>query len=113
MVTLAMARLAGARGTRGLAIPTAEKHCCWQLLLLVKYVRITTREFPEWPAELEFDPHAWREGHDPQLEKAVAVALEELKQHPAPELKRPLYPSYDWTATRAAQAKAAVDKAAQ
>ena len=29
--------------------------------------------------EVEFDPAAWRQGHDPQLEKAVAVALQELR----------------------------------
>ncbi|HZY90245.1 MAG TPA: PDZ domain-containing protein, partial [Gemmataceae bacterium] len=28
--------------------------------------------------EVEFDPKAWREGHDPQLEKAVALVLEAL-----------------------------------
>jgi hypothetical protein len=35
-----------------------------------------------------------------QLEKGVAVALELLKQHPAPELKRPPYPVYEWQKMR-------------
>ena len=29
--------------------------------------------------EIDFDPHAWRQGNDPQLERAVAVAMNELK----------------------------------
>ena len=56
--------------------------------------------------EVEFDPAAWRQGHDPQLEKAVAVALEELKDHPLPEIKRPKYPVYNWPAVRAAASSA-------
>ena len=45
--------------------------------------------------EVEMDPAAWRAGHDPQLEKAVAVLLEELKKHPRPaQTKRPPYPNY-------------------
>ncbi len=44
--------------------------------------------------EVEFDPHAWREGKDPQLEKAVAVVLDELGRHPIVEPKRPAYPVY-------------------
>jgi len=31
---------------------------------------------------VEQDPKAVSEGHDPQLEKAVALALEDLKEHP-------------------------------
>jgi tricorn protease len=57
--------------------------------------------------DVEFDPHSWREGRDPQLEKAVAVALDELKQHPVHGLKHPPYPSYNWTTLRAEQAKKA------
>jgi tricorn protease len=63
--------------------------------------------------EVEFDPHAWREGRDPQLERAVQVALDELKQHPAPELKRPPFPAYNWAAMRAAQAKKATTENAK
>ena len=45
--------------------------------------------------EVEMDPAAWRAGHDPQLEKAVEVLLDELKKHPRPpQPKRPPYPNY-------------------
>lgn len=50
--------------------------------------------------EIELDPAAWRQGHDPQLEKAVSVALGELQQHPLPEIKRPKYPVYNWSSVR-------------
>ncbi len=43
---------------------------------------------------VEQDPKAVAEGHDPQLERAVAVALEQLKQNPPPEPHRPAYPNY-------------------
>jgi tricorn protease len=35
-----------------------------------------------------------RAGHDPQLEKAVAVLMDDLDKHPLPEHKRPKYPNY-------------------
>jgi tricorn protease len=44
--------------------------------------------------EVEMDPQAWRAGRDPQLEKAVAVVLEELKKPRPPRPKRPAYPNY-------------------
>jgi len=44
--------------------------------------------------EVEQDPKAVRQGHDPQLEKAVEVVLEALKKNPAPKPKRPPYPNY-------------------
>jgi tricorn protease len=44
--------------------------------------------------EVEFDPAAWREGRDPQLEKAVALVLEGLKKHPVKKPRRPAYPDY-------------------
>jgi tricorn protease len=44
--------------------------------------------------EVEFDPQAWRAGHDPQLERAVEIALAELKQNPPPVNKRPAFPDY-------------------
>ena len=44
--------------------------------------------------EVEMDPKLVREGHDPQLEKAVAVALDELKKKPVNYGKRPSYPNY-------------------
>jgi len=47
---------------------------------------------PDVPIEL--DPKAWREGHDVQLEKAVAVALDELERHPLPRPQMPALPDY-------------------
>jgi tricorn protease len=44
--------------------------------------------------EVDLDPAAWRAGHDAQLDKAIEVVLEQLKQHPLPEIKRPEYPNY-------------------
>jgi tricorn protease len=44
--------------------------------------------------EVELDPKLVREGHDPQLERAVAIALEQLKLHPVPSPVRPAYPNY-------------------
>ena len=55
--------------------------------------------------EVEFDPALWRKGEDPQLEKGVSVALEDLKQHPVPPIKRPNYPVYNWSKVRADAAK--------
>lgn len=55
--------------------------------------------------EVDLDPALWRQGHDPQLEKGVAVALQELKDHPVPAIKRPKYPVYDWQKVRADAAK--------
>ena len=43
---------------------------------------------------VEQDPKAVSEGHDPQLEKAVSLALEELGKSPQPEVRRPAYPNY-------------------
>ena len=50
--------------------------------------------------EVEFNPQAWRQGRDPQLEKAVAVALEELKAHPLPDVKHPAFPNYNLQVTQ-------------
>jgi tricorn protease len=44
--------------------------------------------------EVELDPEALRAGHDLQLEKAVALVLEELKKNPPVKAKRPAYPNY-------------------
>jgi tricorn protease len=44
--------------------------------------------------EVEMDPKAVAEGHDPQLEKAVALALQSLSEHPVPEPHRPTFPNY-------------------
>jgi tricorn protease len=43
---------------------------------------------------VEYAPADWRAGRDPQLEKAVQVALEGLRKNPAVAPKRPKYPSY-------------------
>jgi len=44
--------------------------------------------------EVEMDPKSVKEGHDPQLERAVAVALEQLAKNPPPAPKRPEFPNY-------------------
>jgi tricorn protease len=44
--------------------------------------------------EVDWDPALWRQGKDPQLEKAVEVVLAELKRNPPPVYKRPAYPDY-------------------
>lgn len=44
--------------------------------------------------EVDLDPKLVREGHDPQLERAVEVALEQLKENPPATYKKPAYPNY-------------------
>ncbi len=44
--------------------------------------------------EVGFDPKAWREGHDPQLDKAVDLLQQELKKNPPKKTQRPPYPNY-------------------
>jgi tricorn protease len=44
--------------------------------------------------EVEFDPKAWRQGRDPQLEKAVEVVLDALRKQPQQKPKKPAYPNY-------------------
>jgi tricorn protease len=44
--------------------------------------------------EVELDPKLVRQGHDPQLEKAVEVMLQSLKAHPLPTYPKPDYPNY-------------------
>lgn len=44
--------------------------------------------------EVSMDPKAWRQGSDPQLEKAVQVVLEKLKANPLPKPTVPPFPSY-------------------
>jgi tricorn protease len=51
--------------------------------------------------EVENDPESVRAGHDLQLEKAVAVVLEELQKNPLPQHKKPVYPNYQNGAGRA------------
>lgn len=49
--------------------------------------------------EVEFDPQIWRQGRDPQLERAIAVALEGLKARPIPDVKHPAFPNYNLQVT--------------
>ncbi len=44
--------------------------------------------------EVEYDPAVVRKGHDPQLDKAIEVVMEELKNNPPAVLKRPEFPNY-------------------
>jgi len=44
--------------------------------------------------EVELDPKAMREGHDPQLEKTVELLLADLQKNPIPKHKKPPYPDY-------------------
>jgi tricorn protease len=45
--------------------------------------------------EVDVDPKLVREGHDPQLEKAVSLALDELAKHRAPTQYKPECPNYN------------------
>jgi tricorn protease len=49
---------------------------------------------PDPGLEVELDPKLVRQGHDPQLEKAVEVTMEALKKNPPPAHKKPAYPNY-------------------
>jgi len=44
--------------------------------------------------EAMMDPKLVREGHDPQLEKAVETVMHILKEHPLPQYATPTYPDY-------------------
>ena len=44
--------------------------------------------------EVELDPQAMREGHDPQLERAVQLLLSDLVKNPLPTYNKPPYPNY-------------------
>jgi tricorn protease len=44
--------------------------------------------------EVEMDPKSVHEGHDPQLERAVALALQQLEKNPAPLPHPPAFPNY-------------------
>jgi len=47
--------------------------------------------------EVELDPAAWRQGRDTQLEKAVAILMDELKRKPAAKPTLPPFPRYTET----------------
>ncbi|PYR73455.1 MAG: protease, partial [Acidobacteria bacterium] len=49
--------------------------------------------------EVELDPKAVAAGHDPQLERAVAIALDQLQKTPPPAPQRPPYPNYQQVPT--------------
>lgn len=53
--------------------------------------------------EVDLDPQAVRAGHDPQLEKAVQIVMDELKKNPLPQHKKPAYPNYHQSGEKAAQ----------
>jgi tricorn protease len=44
--------------------------------------------------EVDLDPAAYRQGRDAQLDKAIEIVMQQLKEHPLPQLKRPAYPNY-------------------
>lgn len=44
--------------------------------------------------EVDLEPATWHSGRDSQLEKAIEVVMQELKEHPLPQIKRPPYPNY-------------------
>ncbi|MBZ5582083.1 MAG: PDZ domain-containing protein [Acidobacteriia bacterium] len=44
--------------------------------------------------EVDQDPRSVRDGRDPQLERAVALAMDQLKKAPPLEPNRPAYPNY-------------------
>jgi tricorn protease len=45
--------------------------------------------------EVDMDPKAVAEGHDPQLERAVTIVMEQLKKNPPPKPHKPPYPNYN------------------
>jgi tricorn protease len=55
--------------------------------------------------QVDLDPAQWRQGHDPQLEKAVSVTLAILREHPVTPVKRPKYPIYNWPKVRSDASK--------
>jgi tricorn protease len=44
--------------------------------------------------EVDLEPTAYRQGHDAQLDKAIEVVMQQLKDHPLPKQQRPPYPNY-------------------
>ncbi|MBO0725285.1 MAG: PD40 domain-containing protein [Blastocatellia bacterium] len=62
--------------------------------------------------DVDFDPAAWRQGKDTQLEKAVQVAMDLLKKNPPLKPKKPAYPNYNNGAGPVAAGKPANGKPA-
>ncbi|HEY0178916.1 MAG TPA: PDZ domain-containing protein [Dokdonella sp.] len=50
--------------------------------------------------DVEDDPRAERDGHDPQLERAVEYLMKQLAEHPAPSYPTPPYPDFKPTLPR-------------
>jgi tricorn protease len=44
--------------------------------------------------EVDLEPAAFRQGHDTQLEKAIELVMQQLKEHPQPDHPKPAYPNY-------------------
>jgi tricorn protease len=44
--------------------------------------------------EVDLDPKSVHEGHDPQLERAVSLAMNQMEKNPVPVPKRPPFPNY-------------------
>ena len=44
--------------------------------------------------EVELDPRLVAQGQDPQLERAVSIAMEQLQKNPPMDPKKPAYPNY-------------------
>jgi tricorn protease len=44
--------------------------------------------------EVELDPASWRAGHDPQLERAVAIVMDSLAKNPPKTFARPAFPTW-------------------
>jgi tricorn protease len=57
-----------------------------------------TWDVENWGVEpdipVEWDPALWRQGKDPQLERAVAYLLEQMKKNSPKQYKKPPYPNY-------------------
>jgi tricorn protease len=44
--------------------------------------------------DVDLEPEAFRAGRDTQLEKAIEVVMGQLKEHPLPTYRRPVFPNY-------------------
>ncbi|MBV9745360.1 MAG: PDZ domain-containing protein, partial [Acidobacteriia bacterium] len=51
--------------------------------------------------EVDLDPQSAATGHDPQLERAVAMTLEALRKNPPPAPRPPAYPDYQHASPQA------------
>jgi tricorn protease len=60
--------------------------------------------------EVEMDPAAWRQGHDPQLERAIEYLMAELKKNPPQKPKLPAFPNYQTGPAASAKNSAASAK---